>query len=1485
MDNDWRTFFSENQGLIPCKDSVTEYETNSLTLINISECEIIVDCPKFSRSKLSNISILCSIFDKTFNQLVGNAAVLNVTQFSWKSNVLSISKLPAFFYQTDVNEEAIVLSIMGRSNDDETNLFSFWTIILDASSDQNYGRCEIYGGTIRSLLVLDDISSVDKNLPSHGTLHYSLTINDKMQRLISLLPQNVMFTTLHSIPGTIKTGDSLEGTVPQMKIKVILTNIIINLMPNVDEFESNLIASLEDEHPNQLGSILERRLKVAIHNGYDFIGSTNVAQLSVVESGNQENEDDEVKVRRNTITKYSTPLMHRSNKLIKKHNRQPSGDVGSMSGGRNKMKKNNSNEEYDQNVILVALNPIEINDMYDDKKLNIIFSLEYLIKFPSTTKSFILRWTNFNPLKKIPFLNQKDGPVSLKLLSAGIVPHPENVLIHKNDVGNNVIDKLQFEYVVDKTPSAKMATVVQAAMSTRRSLQNNENNFHSDSSNMEMAYDGTNDTNTIPHHNYSETMTMANGNRPSTVQPKNLNNQYPNMPNQYQLQLPVDLTKSSNLTNGPSTYNEGSGQFTFVSDYNPYPYSPTPYMGSGVYPYPNIPYQVPPNEIMQQSFPPTIHSVAEELCPMVPKHSQYILGVPTKGTKTLNRSVIAKIMTTKYPSIREEETDEVAEFIEYPMNINLNKELSDRLLINEIVLQFLSFTRLYPSNIEKKLQPKSIYFVLQFYRFGTTKTERCALEKLPRDQETGENDTFVIYPLDKMNEILESFPGCDIRFKVNSTFLNDGELHQFHRYLAANSLAIEIYDGDSLFHIGTAITDLRLLFRQGRNAVQSIVELDVNKTEYDSIKPTSDFSSPTNNIEMISLQGKLLLRLGNIGHVASGSDFEKKSTGNEAKIIMNNPKVVTNMSSQLEMNMEEGIHKKIVNRVRPIIAEVEPNLRPEQSNCHDRKLKRMELVRRQSKKLPVKSESFFNRTKIKEQQLKELEKFRELNKHRAITDMLKRSITYSHSINVSFGSSDYLEYVVRNPYSEPKTLIIEYVDSNIRIIKDGNEWRYYRHIHQISGDVEEDQFHSSLTETINPSNNDKFTTKLFMKPKENIYIPIIYRYCQTTNIVGKMEEKSPNRFTYHNSSQQLSTEIFFRIFENEKTLSILQLSINVQSYIPTKTFHFCEKERSSITRSIRLPKISELMNEKLSLQTSDPSIYSELRQSLNDDNQNDVFFRVKFEKSPETKKYLMAIYTDKYMASPTIIYELICHAVKEVNIHCVEMQKERISLILKNGKNSNLLKFFSSNPDNLVVQTNDESSMNRGNFGRRGSSTEILAQLQVLNRKELLLSAEKLSYESRERLMNNSTTNIREYFINAVDESNKSIVEIWKLKVNASPAPITKQFNVDLKVNTTSNKQISFKNPYREKRTFYLKTNRPELVTFKHPKFDREPLENRPVPLVLLPATSIGNATILVAFLDDDERVEEVFQLNIRYCEKENSKPANGFSNRLKNSY
>lgn len=105
---------------------------------------------------------------------------------------------------------------------------------------------------------------------------------------------------------------------------------------------------------------------------------------------------------------------------------------------------------------------------------------------------------------------------------------------------------------------------------------------------------------------------------------------------------------------------------------------------------------------------------------------------------------------------------------------------------------------------------------------------------------------------------------------MDPDFLKPGEQCCFVRYLAAQALQLDVWDGDSLLLLGSAGIPLQHLLRQGRPAVQVSHELEIVATEYeqDAMVVSGDVAG-LGYVRPIGVhtvvKGRLHLTLANVG--------------------------------------------------------------------------------------------------------------------------------------------------------------------------------------------------------------------------------------------------------------------------------------------------------------------------------------------------------------------------------------------------------------------------------------------------------------------------------------------------------------------------------------------------------------------------------------------------------------------------------------------
>lgn len=159
--------------------------------------------------------------------------------------------------------------------------------------------------------------------------------------------------------------------------------------------------------------------------------------------------------------------------------------------------------------------------------------------------------------------------------------------------------------------------------------------------------------------------------------------------------------------------------------------------------------------------------------------------------------------------------------------MDIEMEAFDKLSVHEINIQFGGFRA--GGNTGMTVLPKeastafrAVFFSFQFYSCAPTRTE--ALRLLTAD--AGEVSVLVRDDPNVRNE-----PPLTLRFVIDCSRSSPFEAIEFTDYLAHKSLYVDMWDADSLLHIGTFGIPLRMLMRQGQPMVKHAIECDVINAE------------------------------------------------------------------------------------------------------------------------------------------------------------------------------------------------------------------------------------------------------------------------------------------------------------------------------------------------------------------------------------------------------------------------------------------------------------------------------------------------------------------------------------------------------------------------------------------------------------------------------------------------------------------------------
>ncbi|XP_069846388.1 nephrocystin-4-like, partial [Dipodomys merriami] len=137
--------------------------------------------------------------------------------------------------------------------------------------------------------------------------------------------------------------------------------------------------------------------------------------------------------------------------------------------------------------------------------------------------------------------------------------------------------------------------------------------------------------------------------------------------------------------------------------------------------------------------------------PFTPLHAPIVVGAQTRSSGSqLSRASMALLQSSGFPEILDASKQPVeAVNPAEPVRFHPQKEESDRLHSNEIVLQFLAFSRV-AQDYRGAPWPKTVYFTFQFYRFPPETTPRLQLVQLEGAGKTNSGSlSHVLVPIHK----------------------------------------------------------------------------------------------------------------------------------------------------------------------------------------------------------------------------------------------------------------------------------------------------------------------------------------------------------------------------------------------------------------------------------------------------------------------------------------------------------------------------------------------------------------------------------------------------------------------------------------------------------------------------------------------------------------------------------------------------------------
>uniref|UniRef100_A0A3B4G272 Nephrocystin 4 n=1 Tax=Pundamilia nyererei TaxID=303518 RepID=A0A3B4G272_9CICH len=745
-----------------------------------------------------------------------------------------------------------------------------------------------------------------------------------------------------------------------------------------------------------------------------------------------------------------------------------------------------------------------------------------------------------------------------------------------------------------------------------------------------------------------------------------------------------------------------------------------------------------------------------------------------------SRSSLAHLFSAGFPDIVDS-SGQVADVLDptEPLPFDPNREEND-LQGNLLVFQFLAFTRIAAPGVGPDW-PENIYFTFQFYRFPPVTSQRLKLLTGDKVQHKASNPLpCVLASINKDGTVNTGSPGLQLQFRVDDSFLKPGEKRWFLHYLALHAMHIDIWDSDSLLLIGSTAIELKYMLRQCKSAVQALHEVEVLTTDYvgeDTLLTNPDLGRHSASSPMTVhtiVRGRLHIRTGNIGK------YRKTQLQLYCSIVTfllwhNNTNVVKKATILLSI-----LNKLFLNK-------------PDDS---DRKLKCMAAVREREASEDAKTAKVAAQSK--KAQLANPSEAK--SKAESIANMLSQAITTQHLLYASLGSAEYMEFVLKNPFNVPQTVTIHSDDPELSVITNTEEWRYFKALTRTPTPLEENMFHS---EQGAPG------PRVYLRPKESLHVPLKYQsfLCDHT-----MALQVWCRIKVH--SHSMFYKVTFKA-EDGKPMAICQVNVEPTPHVVDQTFRLYHPELCFLKKAIRLPV------------WHDPA----------PGEPQDVYLKVPGSPSPHIKMFFVMVFTDKWMAAPSQIWQIYVHFLERVDVSCVTGQRSCQSLVLRGTQAIRKVKCFSSHPGEIEVDP---------------AGVFVLPPAAV---QELQLKVQP--WQAGSRFL----------YVNAVDVEQQRLVTAWLLCLNVHRPVLSKAFEVCVPVGggRGSSRKITYTNPYTSSRTFLLRSDHPDLLQFKEDKFQIGGGESYTIGLRFATSQSPGSVDILVYVNNLEEKTEETFCVKVNY--------------------
>ncbi|KAJ3035882.1 Nephrocystin-4 [Rhizophlyctis rosea] len=700
-------------------------------------------------------------------------------------------------------------------------------------------------------------------------------------------------------------------------------------------------------------------------------------------------------------------------------------------------------------------------------------------------------------------------------------------------------------------------------------------------------------------------------------------------------------------------------------------------------------------------------------------------------------------------------------------------------------------------------------------------------------------------------------------------------------YMAQNQLHIDVWDGESLLHVGSATAELKLALRQGRSAVEFDETVDIvmeegveepqaglrRSTSSSSVVSRADWGSRDGGSRVVVI-GKLHLRVTN---VARGAMDKTAIAARKAEQV-----VLGDFHQQVKLRRETMLPEVDQELHHVLRAAAQDRMKAKRGASKvdegvelvDEKRRKLARLRRVREKENIVSPNVFGDTpeedpvftyqmsrQDRQRDLQTVDIFRERRKGHTIEEELKRQITTNHTVHASLGQAYYFEFLFQNPYNMEHNFEVSWDDVELRMITDSHEWKYLRRVHAVSASagVEDKLF------SVQPNG----AVQLFMMPNETVAVPFVYQSflgavaCQ--NADGGRKREGLEAEGVEESILARSIHISF-INTHHVPVAFLSISIvpkphtidrvirlfRPESEHIRRTVRFSIKETSSVMSSLTNLNVVSTIHDatnpgKRYLRCSHPDVVCSLADSGFSTTMKELTFKYRIGHAPETSVLYFLLYHDSYHTSLAEVWKVFVHSLYRMDITCVIGQTNHASLILRGSSFSRTVQCYANRPAELMIT----------------QPAPFLLTANALNEVGLVLRPREAA--------------VKEVVVNVVDVDQRVLVNSWLVAAHCTTPNVTKTFDITVPKGRTVNKRVSYTNPYTTRKLLHLCTTHPHLLQFKEAALNLEGGETCYIGLRFLPVThkemgtAVGGVEVLVFLNDEADRIEECLCVRVKY--------------------